>query len=125
MWKDRKRILGMPISFTKYSLGVDRLFIEEGFLNKKEDEVLLYRVRDLKVTRTFFQRLLKLGTVEVISTDNTRPNLLLESVKNPKTVKEQIHEYVEREKTQRGVRAIEASDTFSDLNRNGILDVLE
>lgn len=107
MWKDKKRILGMPISFTKYSLGVDRLFIEEGFLNKKGDEVLLYRVRDLKVTRTFFQRLIKLGTVEVISTDNTRPNLLLESIKNPKTVKELIHNSVESQKEKRRLRAIE------------------
>ena len=31
LWKDRKRILGMPISFTKYALTEDRLFERTGF----------------------------------------------------------------------------------------------
>ena len=26
IWKDRKRILGMPITFTRYRLSEDRLF---------------------------------------------------------------------------------------------------
>ena len=33
VWKDRKRILGMPITFTRYRLSEDRLFCEKGFLN--------------------------------------------------------------------------------------------
>ena len=47
LWKDRKRHLGLPLSFTRYSLSDDRLFVSEGFLNIKDDEVLLYRVRDI------------------------------------------------------------------------------
>ena len=39
LWKDRKRFLGMPLSFTRYRLSVDRLFCETGFLNVKSDEV--------------------------------------------------------------------------------------
>ena len=39
LWKDRKRILGMPISFTRYSMSEDRLFTSVGFLNLKDDEV--------------------------------------------------------------------------------------
>ena len=50
LWKDRKRFLGMPLSFTRYRLSEDRLFCETGFLNVKSDEVLLYRVRDLRLT---------------------------------------------------------------------------
>ena len=30
LWKDRKRYFGMPLSFTRYSLSEDRLFISEG-----------------------------------------------------------------------------------------------
>ena len=26
IWKDRKRVLGMPLTFTKYSLSEDRIF---------------------------------------------------------------------------------------------------
>ena len=40
IWKDRKRYFGLPLSFTRYRLSDDRLFISEGFLNIKDDEIL-------------------------------------------------------------------------------------
>ncbi len=40
LWKDRKRILGLPITFTRYRLSEDRIFRETGLLNLKEEEVL-------------------------------------------------------------------------------------
>ena len=50
LWKDRKRYFGLPLSFTRYSLSEDRLFISVGLLNIKDDEILLYRVRDIDIT---------------------------------------------------------------------------
>ena len=47
LWKDRKRYLGLPLSFTRYMLSEDRLFVSVGFLNIKDDEILLYRIRDI------------------------------------------------------------------------------
>ena len=52
LWKDRKRWLGMPITFTRYALSEDRLFVSVGFLNIKDDEILLYRVRDIDTQRS-------------------------------------------------------------------------
>ena len=50
LWHDKKRTLfGLPLSFTKYSLSEERLFIEKGFLNKQEDEVRLYRIMDISL----------------------------------------------------------------------------
>ena len=40
IWKDRKRYFGIPISFTRYMLSEDRLFLSVGFLNIKDDEIL-------------------------------------------------------------------------------------
>ena len=38
VWSDKKRpFLGLPISFTKYSLSEDKLYIETGFLNKRQE----------------------------------------------------------------------------------------
>lgn len=45
LWKDRRRRLGMPLSFQRYRLGEDRLFYEKGFLSTTVDDILLYRVR--------------------------------------------------------------------------------
>ena len=83
LWKDRKRHLGLPLSFTRYSLSDDRLFVSEGFLNIKDDEVLLYRVRDIDTQRSLWQRLFGVGTVTVMSSDKTMPTLVLKNIKNP------------------------------------------
>ena len=72
-WKDRKRFLGLPLSFTRYMLSEDRLFLSKGFLNVTDDEILLYRVRDISTSRNLFQRLLGVGTVTILSSDKTCP----------------------------------------------------
>lgn len=104
LWKDRKRYFGLPLSFTRYSLSEDRLFLSEGFLNIKDDEILLYRVRDIDSSRSLGQRIFGVGTVTVHSSDKTMPNLVLKNVKNPGFVKELIHQQVEQVKLQRRVR---------------------
>ena len=56
LWQDRKRVFGLPLSFTRYRLSEDRLFTSKGFLNVKDDEVLLYRIRDISTSRSLFQK---------------------------------------------------------------------
>lgn len=107
LWKDRKRFLGMPLSFTRYRLSEDRLFCETGFLNVKSDEVLLYRIRDLRLTMSLGQRIFGVGTVCVVSSDKSIPHLDLKNVKDPRTVKELIHKNVEAAKDKRRMRATE------------------
>ena len=104
LWHDRKRYFGMPLSFTHYALSEDRLFISVGFLNIKDDEILLYRVRDIDTSRSLWQRLFGVGTVTVMSSDKTMPTLVLKNIKDPVFVKELIHKQVEEMKIQRRVR---------------------
>ena len=104
LWKDRKRYFGLPLSFTRYCLSEDRLFISQGFLNIKDDEVLLYRVRDIDTSRTLWQRLFGVGTVTVMSSDKTMPNMVLKNIKDPVRIKELIHTQVEEMKIRRRVR---------------------
>ena len=104
LWKDRKRYFGLPLSFTRYSLSEDRLFISQGFLTIKDDEILLYRVRDIDTSRSLWQRIFGVGTVTVVSADKTMPTLVLQNVKDPIFVKELIHKQVEEMKIRRRVR---------------------
>ena len=122
LWKDRKRHLGLPLSFTRYSLSDDRLFVSEGFLNIKDDEVLLYRVRDIDTQRSLWQRLFGVGTVTVMSSDKTMPTLVLKNIKNPLFVKELIHKQVEEMKIQRRVRFGEIATTGTDDHDDDIDD---
>ena len=54
LFRERKRNwCGLPWSFTVYSFDEERLFIEKGILSKQEDEVRLYRILDISLTRSF------------------------------------------------------------------------
>ena len=114
IWKDRKRYFGMPLSFTRYALSEDRLFVSVGFLNIKDDEILLYRVRDIDTSRNLWQRLFGVGTVVVMSSDKSMPNLVLKNIKDPVAIKELIHEQVEEMKIRRRVRVGEIMTTDMD-----------
>ena len=114
LWKDRKRHLGMPLSFTRYALSEDRLFLSVGFINIRDEEVLLYRVRDITTSRTLWQRLFGVGTITVASSDKTMPTLVLKNIKDPLMVKELIHKQVEEMKIQRRVRFGEIMTTDAD-----------
>ena len=104
IWKDRKRFMGMPLSFTRYAISEDRLFLSVGFLNIKDEEVLLYRIRDINTSRTLWQRIFGMGTISVVSSDKTMPTLVLKNIKNPMQVKELLHSQVEDMKIKRRVR---------------------
>ncbi len=123
VWSDRKRHMGMPLSFTKYKLSDDRLFIEEGFFSLKGEEVLLYRVRDIQLTMTLWQRIFGMGTVCISSSDTTAPHLDLKNVKSPRDVKELLHKMVEKAKKERRVRPMEMVDGRDDGDDDDYDDV--
>ena len=107
LWKDRKRYFGLPLSFTRYRLSQDRLFLETGFLNIKAEEILLYRVRDLELHMRITQRIFGVGTVCIHSSDQSLPHMELKNVKKPREVKEMIHRAVEEAKDKRRLRTME------------------
>lgn len=119
VWIDKKRHFGMPISFTKYTLTDERLYTESGFINLKESELLLYRVRDIGLTRTLWQRLFGVGTIHIYSSDTTDEHLDIVNVKKAKDVKDLISSKVEESKKSRriGTTEIIGSD-ITDLECN-------
>lgn len=119
IWQDRKRFLGMPLTFTRYGLSEDRLFLSVGLISVRDEEVLLYRVRDISTKRTLWQRMFGVGSVTVLSSDKTMPTLLLKNVKKPLMVKELIHDHVEAAKLSRRVRI---SEVNADLDMDDDVD---
>ena len=116
IWNDRKRYLGMPLSFTRYGLSEDRLFLSVGFLSIKDEEILLYRIRDISVTRTLGQRLFGVGTITVNSSDKSNPVLEIKIIKDPTAVKELLHTQVEEMKDRRRVRYSEIASYNDDMD---------
>lgn len=116
IWKDRKRFWGMPLSFTRYALSGDRLFLSVGFLSVRDEEVLLYRIRDISLRRSLWQRIFGVGTITVISSDKTTPQLALKNIKRPMDIKELLHENVEDAKLRRRMRFSEMMTDLPDGN---------
>jgi len=108
LWKDRKRtIFGLPLSFTRYALYEDRIIVSKGFLNVVEDEVMLFRILDFKLRLSLGQRIFRVGTVEITSSDATNKELHLKSIKKAREVKQLISEKVMEQRKKHGVRAID------------------
>lgn len=108
IWKDRKRtFLGLPWSFTRYSLYPRKLVLKKGFFTVTEDEILLYRILDLRLIRTLGQRMLGLGTIIVISGDATSPEFKIQSVKKSNVIKDRISELVDAERTRLNIKGRE------------------
>lgn len=113
LWSDKKRHFGLPISFTKYSLDETRVFIFTGFLNQREEEIQLYRIRDISLSRKLGQRMFGVGSVIIHSSDRTTPILELKNIKNSREVKEMISEGVEKARSAKRMRTTELLDDDS------------
>ena len=108
VWKDRKRTLfGLPLSFTRYSLPDEKLIIDTGFFSRKEEEIRLYRIRDLTLKRPLAQRMLGLGTIHCCSADVSSPEFDILRIKNSKKVKDMLSDMVEKQREQKRVGARE------------------
>ena len=111
IWRARKRIwCGLPWTFTVYSLSDDRLFVKSGMLNIHEDEVRLYRIRDVGMSATLIQRIFGLGSVSICSTDSSLRDFELKNIKNARAVKDKISELVEAERQRKRVSTREILD---------------
>ncbi|MGM9536456.1 MAG: PH domain-containing protein [Intestinibacter sp.] len=105
LWSDRKRVLffGLPLSFTTYRLTSNRFFINSGFLTQTQDEVRLYRITDVSLSRTLMQRIFGLSTIHCNSSDKTLGNFDIINVKDGENVKELLSQSVEQERIARRV----------------------
>lgn len=105
VWSDKKRwvLFALPWTFTTYTLDEDKLIIDSGLLVTKQEEILLYRVQDITLTRNIFQRMSNLGTITIRSADKTTPYLDIKNIPNCKEVKRQLSDLVEAAKDKKRV----------------------
>lgn len=89
---ERKRwvFLGLPFTFTKYYVKEDAVTIDKGFFNKIENDCYMYKIQDVTLKQSFFERIVKLGTVICFTGDTTHPELRLEHIRNSRIIKDFI-----------------------------------
>ena len=122
VWQDRKRIIfGLPWTFTKYRLTKEKLCIESGFLNKREEEIRLYRIMDLSLHRPLGQRIFGLGTIHCCTADKSTPEFDILRIKNASDVKEMLSDMVEQQRDEKRISAREfmMDDNFAEDDFDG------
>lgn len=114
-WYDKKRYFGAPISFTYYSVADGRLYIRRGLLATHYDEVMLFRIYDIKMVQTLWQKLFGVGTVIVYTSDATTPNRIvrLTNIKKPLWVRDFLSRRVEAARDEKGIQGAEFIGPFS------------
>ena len=102
-FRERKRwvFFGLPFTFTVYTVKEDNITINTGFLNKEENDCYMYKVQDVTLKTSLFERMFGLGTVVCYTGDTTNQQLILEHIKNSKQVKQFILEQSEKERRKR------------------------
>ena len=89
----------------RYEVTTERLIVEYGILNKRTEEIELFRVQDLSVERSMFDRMFGVGNIVIHSGDATGGALVLFDIANAEDVKNQIRDAsrIERQRHRVGV----------------------
>lgn len=104
IWRDRKRtIFGLPLSFTRYAYSKEKLYITTGLLNMKEEEVRLYRILDVTLSRTLGERIFGLGTIHCCSADKSTPEFDIKRIKRSGEIKEQLSDLIENQRIEKRI----------------------
>jgi uncharacterized membrane protein YdbT with pleckstrin-like domain len=98
-WRSRGR---------RYRLTTKRVVVETGILNKRLEQVDLYRVSDYTVLRPLGQRIMGTGNLILTTLDHTSPHVAVSNIKTDVVaLYERIRVATEAEKRKRGVRVMD------------------
>ena len=112
LWKDRKRYFGLPLSFTRYKLIKNegywfKIFSEVGLLYTIVEEINLYRIRDIALRQSLFDKIFGTGTITLYSNDVRMPVFTLRHIANPYKVRDMLSTQIEEQRRLTGVRVAE------------------
>lgn len=94
-------------SSLKYTLTSERLLIEYGLLSKRTQSLELYRVKDYTLVEPFLYRLVKLGTVSIVTSDPTTPRLEMRAIPQPRPLLDTLRRQVETRRDAKRVREMD------------------
>lgn len=87
----------------RYRISNFRIDYERGLLGKTIDTMELWHVDDIKFHQSFMERILGVGTITIMSDDQTTPSLPLRGLPNPRAIFDALKSRVIAIKRTRGV----------------------
>ena len=124
-FKERKRwvFFGLPFTFTKYTITPSLVTIDQGLFNTVEDDCYMYKVQDVKLNTSLFEKIFKLGTIVCFTGDVTNPELRLVHIKHAKEIKSYLLKQSETARLKRRtLNTVDIGARGLDLDGDGIED---
>lgn len=125
IFAERKRWLffGLPFTFTKYTITPSLVTIDQGLFNTVEDDCYMYKVQDVKLNTSLFEKIFKLGTIICFTGDVTNPELRLVHIKHAKEIKSYLLKQSEVARLKRRtLNTVDIGAHGLDLDGDGIED---
>ena len=125
IFTERKRWLffGLPFTFTKYTITPSLVTIDQGLFNTVEDDCYMYKVQDVKLNTSLFEKIFKLGTIICFTGDVTNPELRLVHIKHAKEIKSYLLKQSETARLKRRtLNTVDIGARGLDLDGDGIQD---
>jgi uncharacterized membrane protein YdbT with pleckstrin-like domain len=93
-----------------FELTSERLRISTGVINQHIDEIELYRVKDVLMTRPWWMRLTGLSSLLLHTSDRTTPKLTIPAMKDGVGLRETLRKQVELQRDRKRVREMDFDD---------------
>ena len=116
---ERKRCLffGLPFSFTVYTIDDEIISVSKGLFKVTEDDAYMYKIVDVRMEQSLWQRICGLGTIHCFGGDVTHPDLVIKNIKHSREVKDFIVKQSESERLRKR--------TLNTMNINGNADLTQ
>ena len=128
VFKERKRwlFLGLPFTFTKYTITPSLVTVDQGLLNTVEDDCYMYKIMDVKLNTSIFERIVGLKTVVCYTGDVTHPEIHLSHIRHAREIKDYILRQSEVARVKRRtLNTVDIGLPGADLDGDGTIDTYE
>ncbi|TDU81499.1 PH (Pleckstrin Homology) domain-containing protein [Prosthecobacter fusiformis] len=99
---------------TAYELTTQRLKISSGILNRKLEELELFRVKDYAMDQPLFLRMMGLGNLTLITSDMSTPTVEINAIPGVEGVREMLRTAVQAERDRKRVRELDVGGDGGD-----------
>jgi uncharacterized membrane protein YdbT with pleckstrin-like domain len=100
---------------TLYELTTQRLRRSTGILNRKIDELELFRVKDYAMEQPLLLRMLGLGNLTLVTSDASTPTVAIKAISEVHDVREKLRNAVQAERDRKRVRELDVDGTSESL----------
>ena len=97
----------LAVNSQRFELTTERLLASRGFLSRITDSLELYRVKDMRISEPFSLRLFGLENIELMTSDQTSPIVVIDHVPSRLRLADKIRAQVEACRQTKGTREVE------------------